>query len=193
MNKIIAFLITLFIGTGAFAQTCNSNLGNVFVPAQINKLCSAFGSAIVNSVVPSASNTYNLGSSSKTWANVYVGTASVMSVGANVQLAAYVPTMAATPVTGTNFFAPGLSIVPTAAANTAAFLGPATPIAGQQFRINNNSGASVRVKAAGGATLNGATAGGYIVVPNLATVDCLTASTSNQVCMQPVIPTPAGP
>ena len=106
---------------------------------------------------------------------------------------AYVPTMAATPVAGTNVFAPGLNIVPTAAANTAAFLGAATPVVGQRFVINNNSGASVRIKAAGGATLNGATAGGYIVLASLATVDCFTASTGNQVCLQPVVPTPAGP
>jgi hypothetical protein len=115
------------------------------------------------------------------------------TAGQNVSLAAFVPTMVATPVAGTNIFKPGLNVVPTAAANTAAFLGAATPIVGEQFRINNASGASVRVKAAGGATLNGATAGGYVVVPNLASVSCFTASATNQVCEQPVIPTPAGP
>ena len=104
-----------------------------------------------------------------------------------------VPTMAATPAAGTNEFYPGLNIVPTAAANTAALLGPSTPVPGQKFVINNASGASVRVKAAGGATLNGATAGGYIVLASLATVQCFTASLTNQVCLQPVIPTPAGP
>lgn len=107
--------------------------------------------------------------------------------------APYVPTMAATPVAGTNVVKPGLNVVPTAAANTAAFIGGATPVPGETFRIVNASGQTVRLKAAGGATLNGATAGGYIAVPNLATVDCTTASTSNQVCLQPVIPTPAGP
>ena len=105
----------------------------------------------------------------------------------------FVPTMAATPVAGTNYFAPGLNVVPTAAANTAAFLGLATPVVGQQFSINNASGVSVRAKASAGLTLNGATAGGYIVIPNLATLDCETVSLTNQVCRQPVIPTPAGP
>ncbi len=104
-----------------------------------------------------------------------------------------VPTMAATPVAGTNEFSPGLNIIPTAAANTAALLGPSTPVPGQRFTINNNSGATVRIKAAGGATLNGATAGGYITIVSLATVNCFTASLTNQVCMQPVIPTPQGP
>lgn len=101
-----------------------------------------------------------------------------------------VPTMAATPVVGTNEFYPGLNVVPTAAANTAAFLGPSTPIPNQRFLISNASGAAVRVKAAGGATLNGATAGGWISVASLATVECFTQSATNQVCMQPVIPTP---
>lgn len=106
---------------------------------------------------------------------------------------AFVPTMAATPVAGTNFFRPGPNVIPTAAANTAAFLGAATPVVGQEFIITNNSGASVRAKASGGATLNGAVAGGYIVIANLATVRCRTASLTNQTCEQPVIPTPAGP
>lgn len=106
---------------------------------------------------------------------------------------AAVPTMAATPAVGTNEFSPGLNIIPTAAANTAALLGPSTPVPGQRFVINNNSGASVRIKAAGGATLNGATAGGYIVIASLATVRCITVSATNQVCEQAVIPTPAGP
>lgn len=105
----------------------------------------------------------------------------------------YVPTMAATPAAATNKFQPGLNVVPTAAANTAAFLGDATPVPGQHFVINNSMANAVRIKAAGGATLNGATAGGYIALPALATVDCYTASATNQVCMQPVIPTPAGP
>lgn len=115
------------------------------------------------------------------------------SAGYNVRLAAFVPTMAATPAGATNYFAPGLNVVPTAAANTAAFIGAATPVVGQQFRILNNAGASVRAKAAGGATLNGATAGGYIVVANGAALDCFTKSTTDQVCIAPVLPTPAGP
>ena len=106
---------------------------------------------------------------------------------------ASVPTMAATPVAGTNILYPGLNVVPTAAANTAAFIGAATPVVGQRFIVNNAAGATVRLKAAGGATLNGATAGGYIALVSLATVECFTASATNQVCLQPVIPTPAGP
>ena len=116
------------------------------------------------------------------------------SAGQGVTFSAFVPTMVATPVAGTNIFKPGLNVVPTAAANTAAFLGAATPIVGEHFIINNsNSANAVRVKAAGGATLNGATAGGYISLAALATVECYTASSGNQVCQQPVIPTPAGP
>lgn len=106
---------------------------------------------------------------------------------------AYVPTLAATPAVNTNSFQPGLNVVPTNAANNAAFIGPATPIVGQCFTIVNNAGAAIRAKAAGGATLNGATAGGYISIASLATVVCCTASATNQICQQPVIPTPAGP
>lgn len=106
---------------------------------------------------------------------------------------AAVPTMVSTPVAASNFFSPGLNVVPTAAANTAAFLGAATPVPGQQFRIYNSGPNAVRVKAGGAATMNGATAGGYITLATLATVDCQTTSATSQICLQPVIPTPAGP
>lgn len=115
------------------------------------------------------------------------------TAGTNSQLAAYVPTLAATPVVGTNMILPGLNVIPTAAANAAAILGPSTPVPGQQFRIVNSGPNSVRIKAGGGATLNGATAGGYIVLVTLAAVDCFTTSVTNHECLQPVIPTPAGP
>ncbi len=122
-----------------------------------------------------------------------VPVAPVYRSGVNAQLAAFVPTVAATPVANVNLIRPGLNIVPTAAANTALFIGVATPVVGQQFVVTNSGPNAVRLKAAGGATLNGATAGGFISVASLATVQCYTASASNQVCLQPVIPTPAGP
>lgn len=104
---------------------------------------------------------------------------------------AYVPTVASTPVAGTNIIKPGLNIIPTAAANTALFIGAATPVVGQHFIVNNSGANAVYLKAAGGATLNGATAGGRILVAALATVECFTVSATNQVCTQPVVPTPA--
>jgi hypothetical protein len=122
-----------------------------------------------------------------------VPVAPVYSSGVNAQLAAYVPTLAATPAAGTNQYLPGLNIIPTNAANNAGFLGVATPVVGQQFRIVNASGAAQRIKAAGGATLNGVQAGGFISIASLATVDCITAAAGNQVCLQPVIPTPQAP
>lgn len=192
MKKFIAVLSFLFVSS-AYADTCATNMMPAFGAYAATALCQKLGLSQAISAVPQTTNAIDLGSSSKVFRSAYIGTSVVFSSGANDVLTAYVPTMVATPVTGTNMFSPGLNIIPTAAANTAAFIGPATPIAGQQFRIVNASGATVRVKAAGGATLNGATAGGYISVVNLATVDCITASTGNQVCLQPVIPTPAGP
>ena len=117
----------------------------------------------------------------------------IMASGKNVSMAVYVPTLAATPVQGTNNFAPGLNVIPTNAANNAGILGSATPVAGQEFTIVNASGASQRIKAGGGATLNGATAGGYIVLASLASVRCYSTSATNYNCEQPVIPTPSGP
>ena len=192
MKKLLAVLSFLVAGS-AYADACATQLMPAFSAAQATSICTKFAGSLGVNLIPTTTNTIDLGSSSKTFETAFIGTSVKFSSGANSVLTAYVPTMVATPVTGTNFFAPGLNIIPTAAANTAAFIGPATPVAGQQFRIVNASGAAVRAKAAGGATLNGATAGGYISIANLATVDCITASTGNQVCLQPVIPTPAGP
>lgn len=196
MRKLLSLALGI-VGLGftslAFADTCSSKLTTFFTSYQATKLCTSFGSAINSSLIPNTDNTYDLGTALKQWRTLYIGTGVVFAAGANDQLTPYAPVLAATPVAATNIFQPGLNVVPTFAANTAAFLGAATPIPGQQFKISNASSNSIRVKAAGGATLNGATAGGYIAVPNLATVECFTQSATNQVCEQPVIPTPAGP
>jgi hypothetical protein len=104
----------------------------------------------------------------------------------------YVPTMAATPVAGTNVIQPGYNVVPTAAANTAALL-PATPTPGQQFHIYNEGANSVRIKAGGASTMNGATAGGYIVLATKTSLECKASAAANYECFLPANPTPAGP
>lgn len=111
----------------------------------------------------------------------------------SVRLAPYVPTMAATPVVGTNQLLPGLNIIPTAAANTAAILGASTPVPGEQFRIVNSGPNAVFIKAGGGATMNGAQAGGKIALATLASINCVTTSATNYNCEQPVVPTPQAP
>lgn len=105
----------------------------------------------------------------------------------------FVPTMAATPVQGTNQFSAGLNVIPTAAANTAAFLGASTPIPGQHFILVNRSGNTVRAKAPAGSTLNGATAGGYFAIATLLSAHCDTDQAADISCALDVNPTPAGP
>lgn len=116
----------------------------------------------------------------------------VSAAGQGLQLAAYVPTMAATPVAGTNLIAPGLNVVPTAAANTAAMFA-ATPVVGTQYRVFNSGPNSVRLKGGGATTINGATAGGYIVLATLTSASCVVTSASNINCSLEAAPTPAGP
>ncbi len=113
--------------------------------------------------------------------------------GTFVNMVAYVPTMAATPAAGTNMIQPGLNVIPTAAANTAAILGATTPTPGAQYVIYNSGPNSVRVKAGGGATMNGATAGGYAVMATNTSLECYASSAANYECKVPVHPTPAGP
>lgn len=103
-----------------------------------------------------------------------------------------VPTMAATPVAGTNVISPGVNVVPTAAANTAALL-PATPVPGQRFTIINNGPNAIRVKAGGASAINGGSAGNYISVATLQQADCVTIGAAAHNCALKTVPTPAGP
>jgi hypothetical protein len=75
-------------------------------------------------------------------------------------------------------------------ANTAAFVGVATPVAGTTFKVYNGSASSVYLKAAGGATINGAQAAGRFLLATLCTVDCVYSSATNLVCTPPVCATP---
>ena len=184
MKKFLFLVTALFLAGEAFADSCATALMPAFTAGQATSLCKNLGTAINHALVPSTDNTYALGSLTKQWSTVYAN---------NVVVQPFAPTLAATPVAATNQFAPGLNVVPTIAANSAAFIGPATPVPGQQFTIHNVGTNAIRAKAAGGATLNGATAGGYISIASLATVECKTVSATNQICEQPVIPTPAGP
>ncbi len=127
------------------------------------------------------------GDTSQLLGNIIFSTA-----GKYVQMAAAVPTMAATPVAGTNDIYAGLNIVPTAAANTAAMFA-ATPVVGTQYQIFNSGPNSVRIKGGGATTINGATAGGYVVMATLTNAYCVVTSASNINCSVAPAPTPAGP
>lgn len=105
-----------------------------------------------------------------------------------------VPVFVSTPVAGTNVLSPGYNVVPaTVTANTAAFIGGSTPIQGQEFEVYNSAPSTVRLKAPSGATLNGATANGYITVAGLSHARCFINASSNVVCTASALPTPQGP
>lgn len=112
--------------------------------------------------------------------------------GAAPRLIPYVPTLAATPVAGTNKFNIGLNVVPTAAASTAGLL--PTPIAaGQEVIVVNPMANAVRIKAGGTNTINGSAAGAYIGSAAASITRCESLSTSAWQCGSLAVPTPAGP
>jgi len=181
-------LLTIFAAGTAHADTCSAKLVPTFTAQQASQMCATFvgTSTLSANLVPGTDNAYSLGTTAARFTEV---NAKAVRFGP-----ATVPTMAATPVVSANSFLPGLNVIGAASASTAAILGASsTPTVGDHFIISNASGQTVRIKAAGAATLNGATAGGFITIPNLATVECFTQAVGNQVCLQPVIPTPQGP
>lgn len=123
------------------------------------------------------------------------------TAGTYINGAVQVPVVAATPVTGTNFCGPGICAMPTFAAGGAVFVGAATPVAGTQFYIKNVSANTSRAKAAGGATINGAVAGGYIGLATGTSMHCTYFTVGDLVCdtystaggTTAALPTPAGP
>lgn len=94
------------------------------------------------------------------------------------------------PTPNVNVYLPGLNVIPaTATANTAAFVGVATPTPGTEFTIYNGSASSVYVKVAGNATVNGATAGGRLLLATLCTVQARYTSATNLQLDAPQCPT----
>lgn len=89
MKKIISALLALLIAVPVYADTCGASLTGVFTSFQATKLCSVFGSAVNHSLIPSADNTYDLGSSSLGWQTAYIDTSVVtplVSSGADLTL-----------------------------------------------------------------------------------------------------------
>lgn len=205
MKKIILLLASVLIAPNAFADTCATRLMPTFNSAQAGKLCTSLATGSTTTVGTSTAVTgavtiqvngtprWVVATNGQLQQDSNAGSSIVFNrAGGNVQLVAYVPTMAATPVAGTNQIIPGLNIIPTAAANTAAMLRE-TPVVGEQFIVWNSSPNSVRVKSGGTATMNNAIAGGYVVLPTLGRMICQTTSASNNVCNLEALPTPAGP
>lgn len=183
MRKLILVLSVLF-PTLAFAQgglnpiAVNGNHVNISAP-------NATPSSL-NLQVPNAGGSFN----------VYTGGTQRLSIdgSGNMVNPAYVVTPATTAVAGTNDIAGIVNVVPTAAADTSAFL-PASPTAGMVKYIFNNGGAGAfRVRAPLTATMNAVGtpgAGQYIAVPVKNSAMCIATSATNYFCSLMVVPTPA--
>lgn len=68
MKKLI--LLSVFVSSFAFADTCATKLMPAFTAEQAKTLCTNMG-ALNKSLTPAADNTYDLGSSSLEWKDVY--------------------------------------------------------------------------------------------------------------------------
>lgn len=78
MKKLV--FILMFLGllvSAAHADTCGTSLMPAFTATQATQLCAKFGSATNHSLIPSADNTYDLGSTSFTWRTLYTGTSRI--------------------------------------------------------------------------------------------------------------------
>lgn len=87
MKKILVSLLSILMLTqSAYAGTCETSLMPAFTAAQATQICKITGSAINHSLIPSADDTYDLGSASLEWKDLYVdGTANIdaLSVSGN--------------------------------------------------------------------------------------------------------------
>lgn len=75
MKKLV--FILMFLGllvSAAHADTCGTSLMPAFTATQATQLCAKFGSATNHSLIPSADNTYDVGSSTFGWRTGYFDT-----------------------------------------------------------------------------------------------------------------------
>lgn len=112
----------------------------------------------------------------------------------NIVMPGYVPTLASTPVTGTNSFQYGVNAVPTNAANNAGLL-PPVPTANKPIIVINNGANAIRVKAEGTPGIGTAnTAGAYFALAAGQSSYCVAqTSVGPWQCVLGNVPTPAGP
>ena len=78
MKKLVFILMILgLLTSAAHADTCGTSLMPSFTANQATQLCKVFGTAVNHSLIPSADNTYDLGSASLTWRTLYTGTSRI--------------------------------------------------------------------------------------------------------------------
>ena len=70
----LLILISLGLVTAAQADTCGTSLMPSFTANQATQLCKIFGSAVNHSLIPSADNTYDVGSTTYGWRTGYFDT-----------------------------------------------------------------------------------------------------------------------
>lgn len=183
--KRILLILSVFLTSTAYAD-CASDLGVAFPFSQSTALCTKYGPSQATSIIPQAGATIFIGSVGSPVAGIY--SKGVLNAGV------FVPTLAATPVEGTNSLAKGqFNAIPTNAANNVGLLAP-VPAVGDRYFGLNNSGASQRIKAAGTPGINGAAAGTYAIITTGSYFDCTATSATNYSCsMASQVLTPAGP
>lgn len=197
LKPIIPILVfALILGSVRLAMSGTTEILNLMnlgmAPELAVQIDKQYSSALTSSEIPNVNNAIDLGSLTKSFRNIYVGSSVVYASGAGVVSVPYVPTFAATPVAGTNIVQSGLNIFPTAAANTAVLL-PLVPTLGASYRFFNNGPNTVRVKAQGTPGVNGAAAGTYVPVLTFQAGECIGQSATNYACQLYTVPTPAGP
>lgn len=74
MKRVLLALLALgFVGNAQAQTSCAARLVAPFTPAEATKLCQEFSSAIGQSLIPSATNSFDLGSSTRTWRDLWLG------------------------------------------------------------------------------------------------------------------------
>ena len=88
MKKILTLALGMLFTPLAFAGTCEEKIGLAFTPNQRVALCRSFGSAINNSLIPSVTATYDLGTSALRWRAAFfsgtVATAGAVTAGTSM-------------------------------------------------------------------------------------------------------------
>lgn len=186
MKKILLVLLALLLATkSAFAGTCEERIGLAFTAEQRKTLCRSFGSAINNSLIPSADNTYDLGSAAKSWKDLFVdgnalvggtlGVTGISTLVGNVKIGSNATPSSLQGSTDGRLTLGGAAL---STGNITVEINHASAA----FRVNNSSGSSMWTFADTGTISGNSASSGNIILAKSGTTVALDSGTAASTC-----------
>jgi len=177
MKKIlITLLVTFGLTSTAYADTCATSLMPAFTANQATALCTKLNDSIAESLVPQTTNAIDLGSASKLFRTLFLGTSLVLphevvaGAGTTVSDAAALSgSKVVHQITGAN--------------GTVGWKFPTTTQVGTTHILQNTTAGVAKVYAAAGGTVNGAAVdAAFSALTGIKPIVCISTGADTWIC-----------